>query len=172
MAACAAHCKENDSFSTSIGYIKTLIDLNIVQSYRRDFESALTRQCNIKGLRFLLESFRKPIIPTMDSYYCIFCSEEVTSRQEALLCEGCDKWQHRRCQTGITREQYRDAVKSGLDVVWRCLCCAPTTIAESTAVGDEDMAVTMDSFEIPDSLEMENQDLGRAFFSMFLISMP
>ena len=33
-----------------------------------------------------------------------------------------------------------------------------------TAVGDEDMAVTMDSFEIPDSLEMENQDLGMAFF--------
>ena len=52
----------------------------------------------------------------MDSYYCIFCSEEVTSRQEALLCEGCDKWQHRRRQTGITREQYRDAVKSGLDI--------------------------------------------------------
>ena len=56
----------------------------------------------------------------------------------------------------ITREQYRDAVKSGLDVAWRCLYCAPIPIAESTAVGDEDMGVTMDSFEIPDSLEMEN----------------
>ena len=52
MAACAAHCKESDSFSISIGYIKTLNDLNIVQSHRRDFESALTRHCNIKGLRF------------------------------------------------------------------------------------------------------------------------
>ena len=100
----------------------------------------------------------------MDSYYCIFCSKEVTSRQEALLCEGCDKWQHRRCQTGITGEQYRDAVKSGLDFAWRWLYCAPTPIAESTAVRDEDMAVTVDSFNIPNSLEMENQDLGMAFF--------
>lgn len=100
----------------------------------------------------------------MDSYYCIFCSEEVTSRQQALLCEGCDKWQHRRCQTGITREQYRDAVKSGLDVAWRWLYCAPTPIAESTAVRDEDMAVTVDSFDIPNSLEMENQDLDESMF--------
>lgn len=112
----------------------------------------------------MLKSFRKPIgIPTMDSYYCIFCSKEVTSRQ-ALLCEGCDKWQHRRCQTGITREQYRDAVKSGLDFAWRWLYCAPTPIAESTAVRDEDMAVTVDSFNIPNSLEMENQDLDESMF--------
>ena len=105
----------------------------------------------------------------MDSYYCIFCSEEVTSRQEALLCEGCDKWQHWRCQTGITREQYRDAVKSGLDIAWQCLYCAPTPIAESTAL--EDMDATMDAFDIPDSLEMENQELGMAFFfSFFQIS--
>ena len=60
----------------------------------------------------------------MESYYCIYCNEEVTARQEALLCDGCDKWQHRRCNTGISRQQYRDAVKSGLEVVWRCLCKA------------------------------------------------
>jgi len=29
MAACASYYKESDSFSSSIGYIKTLIDLNI-----------------------------------------------------------------------------------------------------------------------------------------------
>lgn len=98
----------------------------------------------------------------MDSYYCIFCSEEVTSRQEALLCEGCDKWQHQRCQTGITREQYRDAVKSWLDIAWQCLYCAPTSIAESTAL--EDMDATMDAFDIPDSLEMENQELDESMF--------
>ena len=48
----------------------------------------------------------------MESFYCIFCAKEVTSRQEALLCDGCDRWQHRRCQTGITREDYRAAVRS------------------------------------------------------------
>ena len=106
----------------------------------------------------------------MDSYYCIFCSEEVTSRQGALLCEGCDKWQHRRCQTGITREQYREAEKSGLDIAWQCLYCAPTPIAESTAVGDEDMDATTDAFDIRDSLEMENQDLGMTFFFLFFLN--
>ena len=28
----------------------------------------------------------------MESFYCIFCAKEVTSRQEALLCDGCDRW--------------------------------------------------------------------------------
>ena len=96
----------------------------------------------------------------MESYYCIFCTEEVTPRQEALLCDGCDKWQHRLCQTGITREQYRDAVKSGLEVVWRWLNCTPTPIAESTAIGDDDV----DPFDIPASMEIENQENGTAIF--------
>ena len=102
----------------------------------------------------------------MEKYYCIACAEEVTSRQEALLCEGCVKWQHRRCQTGITRQQYRDAVKTGAEVVWRCLYCTPdctaTPIAESTALGDEDIS---HAFDIPDSLEMENQEMGMAVLS-------
>ena len=59
-------------------------------------------------------------------------------------------------------------MKSGLDIAWQCLYCAPTPIAAgSTAVGDEDMDATMDAFDIPDSLEMENQDLGMTFFFIF-----
>ena len=58
-------------------------------------------------------------------------------------------------------------MKSGLDIAWQCLYCAPTPIAESTAVGDEDMDATMDAFDIPDSLEMENQDLGMTLFFQF-----
>ena len=91
----------------------------------------------------------------MDSYYCLFCAEEVTSREEALLCDGCDRWQHRRCQTGITREQYREAVRSGLEVIWRCLYCSAssTPIAESTRLSYEDM----DTFDIPASFETETE---------------
>ena len=59
----------------------------------------------------------------MESFDCIFCAEEVTFRQEALLCDGCDRWQHRRCQTGITREDYRAAVGSGKEIVWTCIYC-------------------------------------------------
>ena len=46
----------------------------------------------------------------MEEFYCIFCAEIVTSRQEALLCGGCDRWQHRRCHTGVDRATYRQAV--------------------------------------------------------------
>ena len=81
----------------------------------------------------------------MESYYCIYCNEEVTARQEALLC---DKWQHRRCNTGISRQQYRYAVKTGLEVVWRCLYCSEITdpIGESSRIEEE-----MDAFDIPPS---------------------
>ena len=45
----------------------------------------------------------------MDSL-CIACTEDVRRRQHALKCDGCDKWQHRKCKagdTGITLEEYR-----------------------------------------------------------------
>ena len=104
------------------------------------------------------------LLLNMDSYYCLFCAEEVTSRQEALLCDGCDRWQHRRCQTGITREQYREAVRSGLEVIWRCLYCSAssTPIAESTRLSYEDM----DTFDIPASFEIENEQTGMGTFSI------
>ena len=100
----------------------------------------------------------------VDSYYCLFCAEEVTSRQEALLFDGCDRWQHRRCQTGITREQYREAVRSGLEVIWQCLYCSAssTPIAESTRLSYEDM----DTFDIQASFELENEQTGMGTFSI------
>lgn len=47
----------------------------------------------------------------MEEFYCVSCSEIVTTRQEALLCDRCERWQHQRCGTGITRETYRRAVR-------------------------------------------------------------
>lgn len=44
--------------------------------------------------------------------------------QEALLCGGCSFWQHRTCETGITREEYRRAVREGLEVNWKCTTCS------------------------------------------------
>lgn len=56
-------------------------------------------------------------------------------------------------------------MKSGLEVVWLCLCCTPTPIAESMAISNEDM----DPFEISVSLEIENQDIDMAVFTIGLI---
>ena len=73
----------------------------------------------------------------MEEFYCVSCSEIVTTRQEALLCDGCERWQHRRCDTGITRETYRRAVREGVEIPWKCLFCKdeePLPIAESTMI--------------------------------------
>ena len=48
---------------------------------------------------------------------CIYCNKKVTSRQVALLCEYCNRWQHRICKTGILRKEYLQAVKSYIDLI-------------------------------------------------------
>ena len=58
------------------------------------------------------------------AHLCIACKQIVTSRQEALLCDGCNKWQHRKCNTGISREVYRNVVQCGDDIPWQCERCA------------------------------------------------
>jgi len=59
------------------------------------------------------------------AHLCIACKQIVTSRQEALLCDGCNKWQHRKCNTGITREDYKNAVQCGNDIPWKCEIRSP-----------------------------------------------
>ena len=58
------------------------------------------------------------------SHLCIACKKFVNSRQEALLCDGCNKWQHRKCNSGVARDVYRNAVQTGKDIPWKCELCA------------------------------------------------
>ena len=37
----------------------------------------------------------------MDVSLCISCNKEVRRRQHSLQCDGCERWQHRLCKTGI-----------------------------------------------------------------------
>ncbi|XP_068230924.1 uncharacterized protein [Palaemon carinicauda] len=55
---------------------------------------------------------------------CLLCLNTVRPRQEALLCDGCNLWQHRTCGTGVTREDYRKAVREGVEIDWRCATCS------------------------------------------------
>ena len=57
----------------------------------------------------------------MDS--CIVRDNLVCPRQQALLCEGCERWQHRTCQTGISQLDYRGAVRSGQSINRHCVEC-------------------------------------------------
>ncbi|MPC26013.1 hypothetical protein E2C01_019140 [Portunus trituberculatus] len=40
-------------------------------------------------------------------------------QEEALLCDERLRWQHRTCGSGVTRMQYRTAVKNDHDIDWR-----------------------------------------------------
>ncbi|CAH3147068.1 unnamed protein product [Pocillopora meandrina] len=76
----------------------------------------------------------------MEEFYCVFCAEIVTSRQEALLCGGCDRWQHRRCHTGVDRATYRQAVRTGQDILWTCIYCTdktPVPVAASSMINTD-----------------------------------
>ena len=57
------------------------------------------------------------------AHFCISCKQTVTSRQEAILCDGCERWQHRICGTNISRKDYRAAVRSGRGIDWCCVDC-------------------------------------------------
>ena len=58
----------------------------------------------------------------------IECNNIVTGRQQAIQCEQCDLWQHRMCGTGVTLQEYRDAMQNGLE--WVCGPCLEAANAE------------------------------------------
>ncbi|XP_021339362.1 uncharacterized protein LOC110440548 [Mizuhopecten yessoensis] len=61
----------------------------------------------------------------MDSVDCIECDCQVRARQEGLQCDGCDRWQHRTCNTGISQRIYKATVRGepeGLQT-WYCNYC-------------------------------------------------
>ena len=56
-------------------------------------------------------------------YPCISCQKEVRPRQHALMCDGCSRWQHRTCSTGVTQQEYRLAVQKKTSIDWKCSDC-------------------------------------------------
>ena len=55
--------------------------------------------------------------------FFVVCDQIVRPRQEALLCDGFKRWQHPTCQTGISQQDYRGAVRSGESINWHCEDC-------------------------------------------------
>ncbi|VDI06916.1 Hypothetical predicted protein [Mytilus galloprovincialis] len=55
-------------------------------------------------------------------YKCISCEREVRPRQHAILCDVCERKQHRLCGTGITLQAYNDA-KLGNGLQFICRSC-------------------------------------------------
>ena len=68
------------------------------------------------------------------------CAECYMPVREGLQFDGCFTWQHRTCKTGISQRQYREAVKSGQDVDWRCKYC---TYTSDSAISGNEVSLTM-----------------------------
>ncbi|RMX42655.1 hypothetical protein pdam_00025172 [Pocillopora damicornis] len=71
---------------------------------------------------------------------CIVCDEPVRPRQQGVQCDGCLRWSHRLCNTGISQEAYRTAVTDGVEIDWLCAACAELTSEQE-----------YDSVAVPDS---------------------
>ena len=74
---------------------------------------------------------------------CIYCQQSVRPREEGLQCDGCLRRQHRTCNTGVSQSEYRDAVRTGASIDWRCLTC-DIPLAESTALSEISVSVDPD----------------------------
>ena len=97
---------------------------------------------------------------------CNVCDFPVRPRQEGLQCEGCFRWQHRTCGTGISRAQYRAAVQSGEGIDWSCQVCMETPCFESTRM-DEDMDFV--SLPEPESVDESGTPLFSGEFRFCLL---
>ena len=64
-----------------------------------------------------------------ESELCVLCSKTVRPRQEALKCDACHRWQHRICNTGITRSFYRKMVRGEAEMEeWYCVECKELSV--------------------------------------------
>ena len=56
-------------------------------------------------------------------YPCISCKLNVRPRQHAITCDVCNRWQHRKCNTGISFKEYQDARKGKTTINFKCAEC-------------------------------------------------
>ena len=96
---------------------------------------------------------------------CISCKEQVRPRQEGLQCDGCLRWQHRTCHTGVSQADYRNAVKTGASIDWRCLTC-DFPLAESTALSENSSEISASANPDTDFDSEKTTDQGN-FLSTF-----
>ena len=59
------------------------------------------------------------------AYLCVHCSKNVSGRHHALSCSVCNRWQHRKCHTGIDHVVYRLMVQGVFQHKWKCNNCKP-----------------------------------------------
>ena len=58
-------------------------------------------------------------------YPCSICNKNCLKNQLSILCDGCDKWCHLKCDGTTSKEQYRYYAETEGDpnIQWYCLYC-------------------------------------------------
>ncbi|XP_078663642.1 uncharacterized protein LOC144906841 [Branchiostoma floridae x Branchiostoma belcheri] len=92
---------------------------------------------------------------------CVACRKTIRPRQETLQCE-CDQWQHRTCQTGITRDLYRRMAQGEADQelgAWKCIQCSQPSRDMDVPPAAESTRLSLETDESAQpSLEREELD--------------
>ena len=55
--------------------------------------------------------------------HCQQCSKPVQDRHQAVSCDSCGEWQHRGCDTGITKYNYQNMKRGDLELPFTCTVC-------------------------------------------------
>ena len=85
---------------------------------------------------------------------CVLCTIKVGPRQEGLQCDTCKGWCHRKCQTTISRAEYRMLVREQAQFSWLCPVCIERT-AETPTLEEELMAeVNLRDDEQPEEMDI------------------
>ena len=79
---------------------------------------------------------------------CIECNIVVTGRQQALECDHCHEWQHRICGTGVSQQEYREAVRSTEGFDWICGPCL-VDINEDSQEDDDTLIDQLGGYVVP-----------------------
>ena len=73
--------------------------------------------------RFIIYTIQFTTMASAQIINCIACNDPVRPRQQGLQCDGCFRWHHWVCNTGISLEVYRAAVNEGAEIEWQCKLC-------------------------------------------------
>ena len=76
---------------------------------------------------------------------CVYCFTTVRPRQQALLCDNCEHWQHRKCgQSGIDQKFYWRLVRGEVTLEeWWCVNCTQIRQQEKEQEKEDEYIVSL-----------------------------
>jgi len=100
------------------------------------------------------------------AYPCVYCKLDVSGRQHALSCTVCNRWQHRKCHSGIDYDVYRRMMEGASNLKWKCWQCQHSSIYSKVGVetvtksGVEKLSKTRrPTTRVSKNLEKHNNDI-------------